>query len=100
VATASYDDSTSGLVPGDFVFPDLVGPNEEYVHVLAADPDNQTFDAIVTENRSASTRIRPTIWPTPVLNEGDDLAFRILAVRADNVPMRPGSRARTGPRGC
>jgi hypothetical protein len=25
-------------------------------------------------------RIRPTIWPTPVLNEGDDLAFDILAV--------------------
>jgi len=24
--------------------------------------------------------IRPAIWPTPIMNEGDDLAFDILAV--------------------
>ena len=41
---------------------------------------NQTFDAIVTQDHAAGERIRPTIWPTPVLHEGDDLAFDILAV--------------------
>jgi hypothetical protein len=34
----------------------------------------------VTKDHAVGERIRPTIWPTPVLNEGDDLAFDILAV--------------------
>jgi hypothetical protein len=50
------------------------------VKVITADPNNQTFDAIVTKDHADGERIRPTIWPTPVLNEGDDLAFDILAV--------------------
>jgi hypothetical protein len=49
------------------------------VHV---DPDNQTFDAIITRAHALGERIRPTIWPTAVLNEGDDLAFDILAVES------------------
>ena len=55
--------------------------------VITTDPDNQTFDAIVTRNHADGERIRPTIWPTPVLNEGDDLAFDILAVGSPD----PGS---------
>jgi hypothetical protein len=56
------------------------GANEEYVRVISVDPENQSFQAIVTKDHAAGERIRPTIWPTPVLNEGDDLAFDILAV--------------------
>ena len=78
--TAVYDDSAAGLVPGTCVFVDPGGPNEEYVKVISADPDNQTFDAIVTRNHSDGAPIRPAIWPTPVLDEGDDLAFDILGV--------------------
>ncbi len=36
--------------------------------------------AVVTKDHAAGERIRPTIWPTLVLYEGDDLAFDILAV--------------------
>ncbi|MBM4019853.1 MAG: hypothetical protein FJ288_16285 [Planctomycetes bacterium] len=48
--------------------------------VISVDPDNQTFEAIVTKDHADGERIRPTIWPTPTLNEGDDLAFDILSV--------------------
>jgi hypothetical protein len=78
--TASYGANRLGLVAGGFVFLDPGGTNEEYVRVISADPENQTFDAIVTKDHAAGERIRPTIWPTPVLYEGDDLAFDILAV--------------------
>jgi len=78
--TASYGANRLGLVVGAFVFLDPGGANEEYVRVISTDPDNQTFDAIVTKDHAAGERIRPTIWPTPVLNEGEDLAFDILAV--------------------
>jgi hypothetical protein len=78
--TASYDDSAAGLVPGNFIFMDLGGANEEYVQITAVDAANQTFQAGVTQNHSAGEKVRPTIWPTPILNEGDDLAFDILAV--------------------
>ena len=54
---------------------------------ITTDPDNQTFDAIVTRNHADGERIRPTIWPTPVLNEGDGLAFDILGVASPD----PGS---------
>jgi len=50
------------------------------VKVISVDPDTQTFDAIVTKDHADGERIRPTIWPTPTLNEGDDLAFDILSV--------------------
>lgn len=78
--TASYGANRLGIVAGGFVFFDPGGANEEYVCVINVDPQNQTFDAIVTKDHAAGERIRPTIWPTPVLNEGDDLAFDILAV--------------------
>ncbi len=65
---------------GEFVHISLGGPDEEYVQVLAADPENQTFDAIFTKDHPLGATVRPTIWPTPVLNEGDSLAFDILAV--------------------
>jgi hypothetical protein len=78
--TASYGANRLGLVPGAFVFLDPGGANEEYVRVISVDPENQWFQAIVTKDHTAGERIQPTIWPTPVLNEGDDLAFDILAV--------------------
>jgi hypothetical protein len=87
IAIASYGANSLGIDAGKFIFIDLGGPNEEYVQLISVDPDNQTFDAIVTQDHAASERIRPTIWPTPVLHEGDDLAFDILAVASPD----PGS---------
>jgi hypothetical protein len=69
-----------GLVAGSFVFLDPGGTNEEYARVISVDPENQSFQAVVTKDHAAGERIRPTIWPTPVLREGDDLAFDFLAV--------------------
>jgi len=40
----------------------------------------QTITAIFRKSHAVGERMRPTIWPTPVLYEGDDLAFDILAV--------------------
>lgn len=34
----------------------------------------------MTKDHAAGERIRPTIWPAPVLNEADDLAVDILSV--------------------
>jgi hypothetical protein len=87
VATASYDASTSGLVPGDFVFLEFGLANEEHVNVISVDTVNQTFTAIVTRNHPAGSSIRPSIWPTAVLLEGNDLAFDIKAVASPD----PGS---------
>ena len=50
------------------------------MQVLAVDPDNQTFDAVVIRDHLLGVSIRPAIWPTPIMNEGDDLAFDTLAV--------------------
>jgi hypothetical protein len=83
VHTASYDASTTGLVAGRFIFFDLGGPTEECVEILAVDPDNQTFDAVMSMSHPACA-LRPCIWPTPILNEGNDLAFDIKAVASPN----------------
>ncbi len=72
VPTASYGTNRLGFDVGEFVHIDLGGANEEYVEVLAADPDNQTFTAIFTKDHALGATVRPTIWPTPILNEGDD----------------------------
>ena len=80
ISTASYDASTEALIVGRFVFLDLGGGAEECVEVIAADPENQTFDAIVSKNHPDGTQIRPCIWPTPVLLEGNDLGFDIKDV--------------------
>jgi hypothetical protein len=87
IQTASYGANRLGLEAGKFVHIDFGGANGEYVKVIAVDPDNQTFDAIVTRDHVLGERVRPTIWPTAVLNEGDDLAFDILAVASPD----PGS---------
>jgi hypothetical protein len=50
--------------------------DEEYVEVLATDPDAQTFNAVFTKDHSIGATVRPTIWPTQILYEGDTLAFR------------------------
>jgi hypothetical protein len=86
IATASYDASTTGLEVGRFVFLEFGTENEECVEVLAVDPEAQTFDAVVTKDHPACS-IRPCIWPTPILHEGNDLTFDIKAVASPN----PGS---------
>ena len=77
---ASYDANRLGLLADNSVFLDPGGTNEEYVRVISVDPENQSFQAFVTKDHAADERIRPTIWPTLVLYEGDDLAFDVLAV--------------------
>lgn len=72
---------------GEFVHINLGQADEEYVEVLATDPDNQTFTAVFTKDHSTGATVRPTISPTPILNEGDSLAFDILAVASPD----PGS---------
>jgi hypothetical protein len=72
---------------GEFVHINLGQADEEYVKVLAADSDSQTFTAIFTKDHAAGATVRPTIWPTPVFNEGDHLAFDIRAVASPD----PGS---------
>jgi hypothetical protein len=80
VPTASYGANRLGFDVGDFVHITLGQADEEYVEVLAADPNNQVFTAVFTKDHAMGATVRPTIWPTPVSNEGDDLAFDILAV--------------------
>ncbi len=87
VPTASYGANRLGFDVGEFVHINLGQADEEYVEVLAADPDNQTFTAVFTKDHPVGATVRPTIWPTPILNEGDDLAFDILAVASPD----PGS---------
>ncbi len=80
VNTASYGGNRLGFDVGEFVHINLGRADEEYVQILAADPDNQTFTAVFTKDHALGATVRPTIWPTPILNEGDSLAFDILAV--------------------
>jgi hypothetical protein len=60
------------------------GSNEGHVQVVSTDLGNHTFEVIVTQNDVAGERIRPAIWPTAVLLEGNDLAFDIKAVASPN----------------
>ena len=80
VHTASYGGNRLGFDVGEFVHVNLGQADEEYVQVLAADQANQTFTAVFAKNHSVGATLRPTIWPTAILNEGDSLAFDILAV--------------------
>jgi hypothetical protein len=80
VATGSYGANKLGLEAGKFVHIGLGTTNEEYVHVISVDAQAQTFTAIITKAHAAGETVRPTIWPTPMLREGEDLAFDILAV--------------------
>ena len=87
VQTATYGANRLGFDVGEFVHVNLGKADEEYVQVLDADPDNQTFDAIFTNDHALGAAVRPTIWPTAILNEGDSLAFDILGVASPD----PGS---------
>ncbi|GIW55505.1 MAG: hypothetical protein KatS3mg082_1909 [Nitrospiraceae bacterium] len=87
VATSSYGANQLGLEQWTAIHIDPGGPNEEYTYVWAADPVAQTITAVFRRNHTAGERIRPTVWPTPVLHEEDDLAFDVLAVGSPN----PGS---------
>jgi hypothetical protein len=87
ISTASYDGTTTGLVEYDFVFFDFGGPNEEYAYIQSLDPPNQTFTAVVKKDHPAGTKLRPAVWPTPVLKEGYALSFDIRPVASPN----PGS---------
>jgi hypothetical protein len=52
--------------------------------VISVDAVNQTFTATVTKSHPARSSIRPPIWPTAVLLEGNDQAFDIKAVASPN----------------
>jgi hypothetical protein len=80
VTTASYGANRLGFDVGEFVHINLGQADEEYVQVLAADQAAQTFTAVFGKDHSIGATVRPTIWPTPILYEGDSLAFDILAV--------------------
>ena len=54
---------------------------------LATNPAAQTFNAVFTKDHTIGSTVRPTIWPTAILNEGDSLAFDILGVASPD----PGS---------
>jgi hypothetical protein len=87
VSFGSYGANGLGLDLGEFVHIALGEADEEYVQITAVDAGAQTFTAVFTKDHSTGTTVRPTIWPTPVINEGDTLAFDILAVASPN----PGS---------
>ena len=87
VNTASYGANRMSFYVGEFVHVNLGHADEEYVEVLATDPDAQTFNAVFTKDHSIGATVRPTIWPTQILYEGDTLAFDILAVASPD----PGS---------
>lgn len=65
-----------------------VGTNGEQLRVISTDPESPSFHATMTKVRAAGARVRPTLWPTPVLYEGHDLAFDILAVASPD-PVQP-----------
>ena len=66
---------------GEFVHVALGAGDEEYVQVLATNPAAQTFNAVFTKDHTVGAQQRALmIWPTTILNEGDSLAFDILAV--------------------
>ena len=46
----------------------LGNADEEYVEVLSADPENQTFTAVFAKDPVMGATVCPTIWPTPILN--------------------------------
>jgi hypothetical protein len=87
VTTASYGATRLGFDVGEFVHVNLGAADEEYVEVTAANQAAQTFTAVFTKNHLIGASVRPTIWPTTILNEGDSLAFDILAVASPD----PGS---------
>ena len=87
VNIASYGANHMSFDVGEFAHVNLGEADEEYVEVLAADPVAQTFNAVFTKDHSIGATVRPTIWPTQILYEGDTLAFDILAVASPD----PGS---------
>lgn len=87
VQTASYGANRLGFDVGEFVHINLGKADEEYVQVLAADPEYQTCTAVFAKDHVMGATVRPTIWPTAILSEGDSLAFDILAVASPE----PGS---------
>jgi hypothetical protein len=78
---------TGGYASSSFGFLEPGGAKEERVLAVSVDPENQSFQAIVLTDHAAGERIRPAIRPTPVLDEGDDLAFDIMAAASPD----PGS---------
>jgi len=72
--------STSGLVPGDFVFLEFGLANEEHANVISVDTVNQNLHRHRDYRSSGGIEHPASIWPTAVLLEGNDLAFDIKAV--------------------
>jgi hypothetical protein len=74
------DENAFLLRPGIWIHLGLGTPHEEYVRVLSVNPSSMQFTAVVRRDHPAQTFIQPTIWPTPVLMEGDDLSYDIYRV--------------------
>ena len=74
------DENAFLIQPGMWIHLGLGTEHEEYVRVLSTDPPNMQFTAIVRRDHPAQTWIHPTIWPTPILEEGDDLSYDIYRV--------------------
>lgn len=74
------DERAFVLRPGMWIHLGLGTEHEEYVRVTGTDPPNMQFTAIVQRDHPAETYIHPTIWPPPVLHEGDDLSYDIYRV--------------------
>ena len=72
-------------MPGSFIFMDLGDPNAEYLQITAVDAANQTFTAVFGKSHALGEPVQQMLWPTPVLKEGEDLAFDILAVASPDL---------------
>ena len=87
VSTASFGANRFGITVGDFLHINLGAADEESVLVTAENEALQQFTAVFSKNHAIGSKVRPSIWPTPILDEGDELAFDILGVASPN----PGS---------
>ncbi len=62
---------------------------------------SETFEAIVTKDHAGGERIRPAIWPAPVLFKGDDMAFDILGVASPHWQLyQPGPASHAAGPSC
>ena len=80
MTTASYGANRMSFDVGEFVHVALGAGDEEYVQVLATILPRRRSMRCSPRTTATGATVRPTIWPTAILNEGDSLAFDILAV--------------------
>ena len=92
VETASYGANRLGFDVGEFVHVNRDHADEEYVQVLAADQENQTFTAVFTKSHSTGATVRPTVWPTADPQRGRQHGVRYPGGRQPG----PGQRSHRG----